>query len=308
MSDNSAPLTKEQSEIRLGLITGVLAYSLWGAFPVYLKALDDVSAFEILAHRVFWSVPFGALLIAYRKQWREVVTAITTPRVLALLALAALAISFNWLIYVWAVIHDRILEASLGYYINPLMYVAAGVFILREKLRPAQIVSVGLAGTGVLVMTFGAGVFPWISIALAILFTIYGYVRKTTPVGAMPGLFVETSLLSPFALIFAFWLMSTGGAVFLNQSAGKDMLLLLAGPVTVIPLLMFALSARRLTLVTIGFLQYIGPTFQFMLGLYYGESFTLYHATCFGLIWTGLAIFSIDAVRANRVKRALAAV
>ena len=306
MSDNNAHLTTAQSEIRFGLITGVFAYTLWGLFPIYLKALSDVSALEILAHRVFWSMPFGALLIAYRKQWREIATAIRTPRVLLLLALAALAISSNWLIYVWAVLHDRILEASIGYYINPLMYVAVGVFILREKLRPMQTVSVTIAGIGVAVMTFGAGVFPWISITLAFLFTAYGYIRKTTAVGAMPGLFIETSLLSPIAIAFAIWLMSSGGAVFLNQSAEKDFLLLLAGPVTVIPLLLFALSARRLTLITIGFLQYIGPTLQFILGLYYGETFTPYHAITFGLIWTGLAIYSIDAVRASRSKRAAA--
>lgn len=291
------------SAVRDGLLFGVIAYTLWGLFPIYLKAVGEASALEILAHRILWSVPFGAVLIALRKQWGEVLKALTTPRVLILLGVSALAISFNWLIYVWSVVNDRILEASLGYYINPLMYVAAGVFILGERLRLAQIIAVCLATIGVLVLTFGAGVFPWVSLTLAVLFTLYGYIRKTTPVGAMPGLFVETTLLSPLALIYLLWLMNSGGAVFLQSSITMDTLLVLAGPVTVVPLVLFALSARRLRLSTLGFLQYIGPTLQFVLGLYYGEPFTWAHGACFGLIWTALAVFSFDAARASRAER-----
>lgn len=301
---NADAAHQRAGEVRYGLIAGVGAYTLWGLFPLYLKLLSDVSALEILAHRIFWSVPFGALLIALRSQWREVANALRSPRVLLLLAISAIAISGNWLIYVWAVISDRILEASLGYYINPLMYVAVGVFVLGEKMRPAQIVAIAMAALGVLILTFGAGVFPWVSLALAVLFTVYGYLRKTTPVGAMPGLFIETSLLAPFAAIYMFFLLSAGDAVFLDQSSGKDLLLLLAGPVTVIPLVLFALSARRLRLITLGFLQYIGPTLQFILGLYFGETFTIFHALCFALIWLSLAIFSIDASRARRAAKA----
>ncbi len=304
ISNKPAP-GKDASLVKEGLIFGVAAYTLWGAFPVFLKALDDVSAMEILAHRIIWSVPFGAVLIALRKQWGEVARAFTNRHVLIMLAISAVAISFNWLIYVWAVINDRVLEASLGYYINPLMYVAAGVFIMGEKLRVAQIIAVALAALGVSVLTIGAGVFPWVSLGLALLFTVYGYLRKTAPVGAMPGLFIETTLLTPIAVIYLLWLMSAGGAVFLNQSGGKDALLILAGPVTVIPLVLFALSARRLNLTTVGFLQYIGPTLQFALGIYYGEPFTTAHAICFGLIWTALAIFSFDAIRVNQKERAI---
>ncbi len=306
-ANDSSAAQKAADEIRLGLLTGIAAYTLWGLFPIYLKLLSEVAALEILAHRVFWSVPFGAVLILMRKQWGEVLTAIRSPRVVFFLALAAIAISLNWLTYVWAVINDRILEASLGYYINPLMYVAAGVFILGERLRPPQMIAVALAGAGVLIMTFGAGVFPWVSLLLAFLFTAYGYIRKTTPVGAMPGLFIETSLLAPFAAIYVLMLMTAGEAVFQAGSLGMDIILMLAGPVTVIPLVLFALSARRLTLTTVGLLQYIGPTLQFMLGLYYGEAFTVFHAISFGLIWIGLAIFSFDAVRANRAAAAQAA-
>ena len=233
---NTSHKVESAHAVRDGLIFGVVAYALWGVFPIYLKAVSDASATEILAHRIFWSVPFGAVLIALRKQWGEVFTAFKTPRVLALLGVSAVAIAGNWLIYVWSVNNDRILEASLGYYINPLMYVAAGVFIMGERLRLAQIIAVALAALGVLVLTFGAGVFPWVSISLAILFTLYGYLRKTTPVGAMPGLFVETTLLSPLALIYFLWLMSAGTAVYLNQSLEMDILLVLAGPVTVVPL------------------------------------------------------------------------
>ena len=299
MSDKP-PRSAAESAIRLGLLAGLGAYTLWGLFPIYLKSLTGVSAFEILAHRILWSVPFGALILTLRKQWPEVIAALCDRRVIIMLMLAALSIAANWLIYVWAVINENVLEASLGYYINPLMYVAAGVLVLGEKLRRAQLAAVILAGFGVLVLTFGAGVFPWTSLALALLFTAYGYIRKTTNVGAMPGLFIEVLLLSPVAFLYLLWLINAGKAMFLSGDMGLNVLLVLAGPATVIPLVLFALSARRLKLTTIGFLQYIGPTFQFALGIYYGEKFTLFHAICFGCIWSALAIFSVDAMRANR--------
>ncbi|WP_425410191.1 EamA family transporter RarD [Hyphococcus sp.] len=288
--------------LKAGLLTGLAAYVLWGAMPIYLKALNGVSALEILCHRIFWSVPFGALIVTTRRQWREVFAALRDKRVLWMLALSALAISLNWLIYVWAVVNERIIEASLGYYINPLMYVAAGVFILGERLRTAQIVAVCLAAAGVAVLTVGAGVFPIISLSLAVLFTAYGYIRKTTNVGAMPGLFIEVLLLSPMAFVYVLWLMQAGEAAFLNGAGAIDVLLVLAGPVTVVPLVMFALAARRLRLTTLGLLQYITPTLQLLLGVYFGETFTLYHAVCFGLIWSALAIYSGDAFRENRRK------
>jgi len=299
ISANPPPSAADTS-MRDGLIFGVLAYSIWGILPIYLKSVDHVSAMEILAHRILWSAVFGALLIALRSQWGEVKTAFMTPRVLLVLGVSAVAISCNWLIYVWAVINDHVLEASLGYYINPLMYVAVGVFLLGEKLRPLQIVSVAIAALGVAILTFGVGVFPWISLSLAILFTLYGYIRKTAPVGAMPGLFIETSLLSPIAAIFLVTIMSTGSAQFLNLSAKTDALLIFAGPATVLPLVMFALAARRMSLTMLGFLQYIGPTIQLILGIYYGEKFTGVHAISFGLIWFALAIFSFEAINNSR--------
>lgn len=302
MSDapHDRPQNGNALNVRDGLLFGLGAYLAWGLLPIYLKLISHVPALEILAHRILWSVPFGALLIALRGQWGEVRKAVTSPRVITMLGVTAFAISLNWLIYVWSVNNERILEASLGYYINPLMYVAAGVFILGEKLNTTQTVAVILAGLGVLVLTIGAGVIPWVSLSLATLFTLYGYLRKTTPVGAMPGLFIETSIVSPIAFGFLFWQLNAGNAQFLNSGLGTDALLLFAGPATVIPLVLFALAARRLHLSTLGLMQYLAPTMQFLLGLYFGEPFTTAHAICFGLIWTALAIFSFDAFSKNR--------
>jgi chloramphenicol-sensitive protein RarD len=285
---------------RLGLACGVAAYAIWGLFPLYLKELDPAGAVEVVAHRIAWSVPFGALILALRRQWGETLKALSAPRIVALLALSAVLISVNWLVYVWAVANERVLQASLGYYINPLLFIAAGVFVLKERLTALQVVAVAMAALGVAALIVGAGVFPWPSFILAASFTAYGFVRKTTPVGAMPGLFIETLLLAPFAVATLIYLADSGALQFGRHGAGLDALLIAAGPMTVGPLVLFALAARRLSLTTIGFLQYIGPTGQFLLGLYYGEPFTPAHAVCFGLIWSALALTSVDAVRRNR--------
>ncbi len=295
------------AERRLGLICGVVAYAIWGLFPLYLRELDPADAVEVVAHRIVWSVPFGALILSLRHQWKETLAALKQPRVVALLALSAVLISANWLVYVWAVANERVLQASLGYYINPLLFIAAGVFVLKERLTVAQGIAVALAAAGVLALIVGAGVIPWPSFILAASFTAYGYVRKTTPVGAMPGLFIETLLLAPFAIATLAYLHQSGALSFGQHGLRLDLLLLAAGPMTVGPLVLFALAARRLSLTTVGFLQYIGPTGQLLLGIYFGEPFTLAHAVCFGLIWSALALTSIDALRRNRapVKEAL---
>lgn len=287
-------------ERRLGLICGVVAYAIWGLFPLYLRELPPAGALEIVAHRIVWSVPFGALILSVRGQWNETLAALMQMRVVALLALSAVLISANWLVYVWAVANERVLQASLGYYINPLLFIAAGVLVLKERLTAAQTIAVALAAAGVLALILGAGVVPWPSFLLAASFTAYGYVRKTTPVGAMPGLFIETLLLAPAALGTLFFLNKSGAMTFGEHGLRLDVLLLAAGPMTVGPLVLFALAARRLSLTTIGFLQYIGPTGQFLLGVYFGEPFTTAHAICFGLIWAALALTSFDAMRRNR--------
>lgn len=293
-------LVPAAEERRLGLICGVVAYAIWGLFPLYLRELDPAGAIEVVAHRIVWSVPFGALILALRHQWKETLAALKQPRILALLALSAVLISVNWIVYVWAVANERVLQASLGYYINPLLFIAAGVFVLKERLTTAQGIAVALAAAGVLALIAGAGVFPWPSFILAASFTAYGFVRKTTPVGAMPGLFVETLLLAPFALATLAYLNQSGAMSFGQHGVRLDLLLVAAGPMTVGPLVLFALAARRLSLTTIGFLQYIGPTGQFLLGIYFGEPFTPAHAVCFGLIWSALALTSFDAIRRNR--------
>jgi len=294
--------TDEAAAVRTGVMLGLIAYTLWGIFPVYFKWIDTVAPTEVLVHRVVWAVPFGALIIFARKQWREVRSAFLDRSMLAWLALAALCISINWLIYIWAVQNERIFESSLGYYINPLMYVAIGVVLLGERLRRLQKAAVALAFVGVCYLTISGGIFPWVALSLAALFTAYGVIRKQVAIGAMPGLFVETTLLFPFAMVWLLILIAGQEASFGVGDTGQSLLLMMAGPITVIPLLLFAISAKRLKLTTIGFMQFLAPTLQFFTGLYYGEQLTSAHMVCFGFIWAAVAFFSYDAVVTGKKK------
>ena len=281
-------------DLRLGLIAGIMAYTFWGAFPIYFKVTEAVGPLEILAHRIVWSLPFALIIIVLRRQWAELKRALMIPRLVGLLALAALALSVNWGVYIWAVQNEQIFQGSLGYFINPLMYVIIGVVFFAEKLSKLQSVSVLFALIGVTILTVYGGVFPYISLILASSFAIYGVIRKQAVVGAIPGLVIETAVLFLPAMGFLIWLSTQGDLTF-GASPGITGLLLLAGPVTVLPLWAFAIAARKLKLSTLGMLQYIGPTGQFMLALYYGESFTAAHAWCFGFIWLGILIYSFDA-------------
>lgn len=294
--------SQSYAEARTGVLIGLAAYFMWGVFPVYFKWIASVAPLEVLGHRVVWAVPFGALIIIARRQWPEVKNALVDQTMLAWLALAAICISINWLIYIWAVQNDRIFETSLGYYINPLMYVAVGVALLGERLRKLQVVAVVLASFGVLFLAVSGGVFPWVALSLAGLFTAYGVIRKRIAIGAMPGLFVETLLLFPIAALWMVWLVATRQASLTAGDGGLSTLLLLAGPVTVLPLLFFAIAAKRVTLTTIGFMQFLAPTLQFFTGLYYGERLTTAHLVCFGSIWAAVLFFSIDAFRTNTKK------
>lgn len=287
---------------REGVAIGLLAYVLWGLFPVYFKIIESVVPSEVVAHRVIWAVPFGAIIIMARRQWPEVKRAFADKRMLAWLALAALSISINWLIYIWAVQNERIFESSLGYYMNPLMYVVVGVLLLRETLRRKQIIAVVLASIGVAVLTISIGTFPWVAVSLALLFTVYGVIRKQINIGAMPGLFVETLLLLPFALGWLVWLIYSGMASFGSGDLTLSAIILLAGPVTVLPLLFFAISAKRLSMTTIGFMQFVSPTLQFCTALYFGESLTAPHIICFGFIWAAVGFFIVDALQSARKK------
>ncbi len=287
-------------DTRDGLVAAFMAYLMWGVLPVYFKIVGDVAVTEVLVHRIVWAVPFGAVIIFWRRQWSEVRQALGDARVLGFLTLAAVLIGVNWFVYIWAVQSNQIFEASLGYYINPLLFTLAGVLLFGERLRRFQTAAVFLAATGVLVLTISRGQFPVIALSLGTLFTIYGVIRKQVVVGGMPGLFVETLVLFPLSAAYLIWIMNAGDAAFTLSNPSMVGMLLLAGPFTVLPLLCFALATRRLSLSTVGFMQFIAPTLQFITGLYYGEVLTTAHAVCFGLIWIAVGLFSWDAWRASR--------
>jgi len=275
-----------------------MAFLLWGVLPVYWKALQNVPASEILAHRIVWSLVFGALLLGLRRRRAELFRALRTRsdrlRVLA----SATLLGVNWFTYVWAVNHDFILECSLGYYITPLVNVLLGRVFLSERLRPWQIVAFALAAAGVLNLLVAAGRVPWIALVLAGTFGFYALGRKTSRLESLPGLVVDTTLLSIPALGYLGWLYVRGAGGASGAGWATWLLLAGAGAVTATPLILFAYGARRITLATVGFLQYIGPTGAFLLGvLVYKEPFGWVHAVTFGLIWAGLAIYSWDSVR-----------
>lgn len=289
-----------EKDARDGIISAFIAFFIWGVFPLYFIVVKDVPANEILAHRIIWAVPFGAVIIHLRHQWPEVFAALKHRRTFMYLILSAILITGNWLVYIWAVQLDQINQASLGYYINPLLFTLAGVVIFRERLRKAQTAAIVLAAIGVIILTFRGGEFPAIAVFLGSAFAIYGIIRKQVVVGAMPGLFIETLVLLPFALAYLVWIMLAGEAVFSPDDPGLAGILLLSGPLTVLPLLFFALAARRLNLTTVGMMQFIAPTLQFVIAVIYGEELTPAHIVCFSLIWLAVILFSIDAWRTNR--------
>jgi chloramphenicol-sensitive protein RarD len=304
----AAPETEPPTDAertREGLTAALISYTLWGFLPIYFKIVETVPATEVLVHRIIWAVPFGLPIVLLRRQWPEVARAFRTPSMLGLLALAALFIAGNWLVYIWAVQNDLIFQASLGYYINPLMYVLVGVIFFGERLRRMQAGAVLLAAAGVAVLTISGREFPLISLTLATSFTIYGTIRSRVAIGGMPGLFIETLVLLPAAIGYLLWLEGSGGAVFASGNPAMTGTLMLAGPFTVIPLLCFALAARRLRLSTIGVMQFIAPTLQFLVGLAYGEILTGPHIVCFVSIWTAVTLFSWDAWRRSRTGEAV---
>ncbi len=286
-----------------GLLAAILAYLMWGFLPLYFQWMAEVPALEMLASRVIWSVPFGFLIVMFRRQLGELFSIFSTPRHFAFLTLSGGVIAMNWLIYILAVQDQQMLQASLGYYINPLMYVVVGVWVFGEKLNRPQWIAVVLAAIGVLTLVINGAQIPWYALGLAVSFTIYGVVRKQVAVGAMPGLLVETLLLAPFALIYMVWLASTGQMIFLHTSVSQNLGLILGGPFTVLPLLFFSIAARRLRLSAIGFLQFMAPTIQFALALYSGESLSREALLCFVLIWLGVVVFAWDALRKWRPGR-----
>jgi chloramphenicol-sensitive protein RarD len=300
-------MTEELRTRRAGLMLGLGAYAIWGVLPLYFKAIDQVPALEIVCHRIVWSLLFLALLATLLRRWPGIRAAITTPRVLMTLVLTSLLIGANWLIWIYSVVSGHVLEGSLGYYLNPLVNVLFGVFLLKEKLTRFQVAAVVLAAAGVAVLAAGAGGAIWISLSLAFSFATYGYLRKVAPVDSIEGLTVETALLTPFALAWILIVQSRGDGAFLAGDLQTDLLLTVAGAITAVPLLLFTAAARRLPYSTLGFLQYIAPSLQFLLAvLAFGERFTFAHALCFGAIWTALVIFAFEGVRMSAKARGAA--
>jgi chloramphenicol-sensitive protein RarD len=279
-----------------GFLAAALSYALWGLFPLYFRQIATVPALEIVVHRSVWSLVFVLIILAVQRRWAWLAGVASRPRTLAVFAASALLLSTNWLVYVWAVNNGRVMEASLGYFINPLVNVALGVLFLHERLRMAQRWALGLAGLGVAWLTWTAGVPPWIALALAFSFGLYGLLRKTAPLGALEGLALETALLAPLAVPALAWLSWHGGA--LSHADGATWAwLLFAGPLTAVPLLLFAHGARRVTMATLGLLQYLAPTIQFALavGLFH-EPLKVERLIGFALIWLALALYSAESL------------
>lgn len=288
-------------EDRKGLLYGFLCYLIWGMFPLYWRMLDDVDSFEILAHRMLWSGVFMVTLFVGIRRMR-LRNHIQRPRQYLMLLLTGTLISFNWGLYIWAINHGYILQSSLGYYINPLVNVLLGYLFLHERLNRAQIVALMLALAGVVYFTIDYGHFPIISLGLAFSFGIYGLLKKKMGLNATPALTVETIWMMPAALVFITFLCSQGQSALNHFDWFTWLLLLLSGAVTAIPLLLYGKAAERITLTELGFLQYISPTGQFLIGIFvYKESFTTAHIICFACIWLGLTIFTVDIIK--RLKR-----
>jgi chloramphenicol-sensitive protein RarD len=285
-------------EHRRGLFYGLAAYGAWGVFPIYLKAVKTVPVFEVLCHRVVWALAVLAVVIAVRGEMQGVLAALRNRRALLVLSASTVLIAINWLVYIFSVSHSRILESSLGYYINPLVSVLFGIVLLGERLEPLMKAAVVAAAAGVAWMAIDLGQLPWISLVLAFSFGLYGLLRKIAPVGPLIGLTVETILLAPLCAGYLAWSMTHGRSGFLSGGPSLRTLLLLAGPVTAVPLLCFAAAARRLPLTTMGFLQYVSPTLQFLIAVaVYGEPFSRGRASAFACIWVAVALFAFDSAR-----------
>ncbi len=286
---------------RLGVMCGLAAYCTWGSFPIFFKALNGAAPLEIVCHRIVWSVVFLFVLVTARRQLGPLGRTLRNRQSLLTLCCSTLLIATNWLVFIYAVQHEEVLQSSLGYFITPLISVLLGCVFLRERLNRWQLISVLLAITGVLNLAFHHGSFPWISLVLASSFGFYGLLRKVAKVEAMAGLTVETLLLGPIALGYLIYLAARQENTFLAGSLQLDLLLPVSGVVTAIPLMLFVAAARRLQLATIGFLQYITPSLHFILAVWlYNEPFTQGHLLSFLCIWTGLGVYSSDALWKSR--------
>ena len=280
-----------------GLLLGVGAYTLWGTFPLYWTLLEPAGAIEILAHRIVWSSLTMAVLVFALRRTTQLRAAVADRRKLLLLAGAAAVISVNWATYIWGVNNGRVVEASLGYFINPLVTVLIGVLVLRERLRRLQWWALGIATVAVVVLTLDYGRLPWVAVGLAVTFGTYGLAKKQAGVDAIESLTVETVLLAPLALAYVGWLVATGASNFGSHGTGHALLLTTTGIVTAIPLMMFGAAAIRVSLVSLGLLQYLAPIIQFALGVFlFHEDMPASRWAGFGLVWVALVIFTVEAV------------
>lgn len=280
-----------------GVMFAIAAFLMWGLAPIYFKAIDHVDAMEILLHRVVWSVLFLLVILTIVKKWHAVRAALFNFKTAGWLLLSAALLGFNWGLFIWAVNNNHMLDASLGYYINPLLNVLLGVVFLSERLRKLQLFAVLLAVTGVVIQLISFGSFPVIAFSLASSFALYGLIRKKLPVDTLPGLLIESLFMLPVALIY-WWGLATPTSDLTSNSVTLNLLLISAGIVTTLPLLCFTAAARRIQYSTLGFFQYIGPSLMFILAvLFYGETFSVDRMITFGFIWSALAIFSVDSYR-----------
>ncbi len=292
------------AEARRQQTTGVLtvggAYLLWGAFPIYFHALKGVPPLEVLAHRIAWSTLFMVLLVSALRRWGEVRRQLAVSGTAGVLVATAVLISLNWLVYIWAVGAGHVLEASLGYYVNPLISVLLGVVFLEEPLSRWQQAAVGLAAVGVVALMIWLGRPPWVALTLALSFGLYGLLRKRVQVDALTGLLTEVVVLLPFAAGWLGW-KGAGGALAFGASPGVTTLLAAAGVVTAVPLLLFGAGVRRLRLATVGLLQYVNPTAQFLIAVFlFGEPFSAAHAVAFLFVWVALCVYTCDVLVRSR--------
>lgn len=290
-----------------GVLYGVAAFLMWGFFPIYFKALQVVPSLQIMLHRVVWSFLFVMLLILMRREWPRFRDSLRKPRVLLTYTLTAGLLAVNWLIFIYGINSGQVVETSLGYFINPLLSVALGVVFLRERLRPMQWFPVGLAALGVLYLTLQYGSLPWIALALAFTFGMYGLIKKIAPLGSLHGLSLETGIIFIPALLYLLYAESKGNGSFGHLGLNVTLLLAFAGVITALPLLLFGLAARSIPLTLLGILQYIAPTVQFLLGIFlYQEPFTVTRLVGFSIIWMALLIFTVEGLYERRKRIASA--
>lgn len=302
---NSNALSSQKLSTNSGIYNAISAYFMWGIAPLYFKLLIELDAGEILMHRIIWSSVFIFLLVLFSKKWQVFVQLCKQPKMLAKLTLSAIVLAFNWLLFIWAVNNDHLLDASLGYFINPLFNVVLGMLIFSERLRRNQTIAVGLAFFGVLIQLFTLGSLPFISLALASSFAIYGVLRKKMHVDSLVGLLIESLIMLPFAIIYWIYFVDSTTANFALNTNVLNFTLVMAGVVTTAPLLCFTAAAKRLTLSSLGFFQYIGPSIMFLLAtLYFNEPLYFTEFITFIFIWTALLLYSFDAFRDIKVRHA----